>query len=47
MVKELFPFTKNNLYREYFEEFYDFTDATNYKLTIGASAVTFTGVNPN
>ena len=47
MVKELFPFTENNLYRKYFEELYDFSDANNYKLTIGASGVTFTGVNPN
>ena len=35
------------MYRKYFEEFYDFSDASNYKLTIGASGVTFTGVNPN
>ena len=35
------------MYRKYFEEFYDFNDASNYKLTIGASGVTFTGVNPN
>ena len=35
------------MYREYFEEFYDFSDARNHKLTIGASGVTFTGVNPN
>ena len=47
MVKEIIPFIKNNLYRKYFEEFYDFSDASNYKLTIGASGVTFTGVNPN
>ena len=46
-VKELFPFTKNSLYREYFEEFYDFSDATNYNLNIGASGVTFTGIKPN
>ena len=30
MVKEIIPFAKNNLYREYFEEFYDFSDASNY-----------------
>lgn len=46
-VKELIPFTKSSLYREYFEEVYDFSDARNYKLTIGASGVTFTGINPN
>lgn len=42
MVKDIIPFTKNNLYREFFEEFYDFSDASNYKLTRGVS-----GVNPN
>ena len=47
MVKEIIPFTKNNLYREYFEEFYVFSDASKYKLIIGASGVTFTGINPN
>ena len=35
------------MYRKYFEAFYDFSDASNHKLTIGASGVTFTGVNPN
>ena len=51
MVKDLElklgPSTKNNVYREIFEEFYDFSDASNYKLTLGASGITFTGVNPN
>ena len=51
MVKDLEsklgPFTKNNVYRELFEEFYDFSDASNYKLTLGASGMTFTDVNPN
>ena len=46
-VKELIPFTKNSLYREYFEEFYDFSDATDYNLNIVASGVTFTGIKPN
>ena len=45
MVKDIIPFTKNNLYRECFEDFYDFSDASNYKLAKGASKVTFTGVN--
>ena len=40
------PYTKN-VYREIFEEFYDFIDASNYKLTLGASVITFTGINPN
>ena len=51
MVKDLetklAPYTKNNVYREIFEEFYDFSDASNYKLTLGASGITFTGINPN
>ena len=47
MVKDIIPFTKNNLYRECFEEIYDFSYVRNYKITKGASGVTFTGVNPN
>ena len=47
MVKELIPFTTNNVYRQYFEEFYDFADASNYKLTQVSSGVSFTGLNPN
>ena len=27
---KLGPYTKNNVYREIFEEFYDFSDACNY-----------------
>ena len=30
MVKELYPYAKNNVYREIFEEFYDFSDVGNY-----------------
>ena len=30
MVNGILPFTKNNVYREYFENFLDFTDANNY-----------------
>ena len=47
MVKDLYPYTKNNAYREIREEFYDFSDASNYKLTMGSSGITFTGINPN
>lgn len=35
------------MYREFFEEFYDFSDARNYKVTRGVSGVSFTAVNPN
>ena len=41
MVKELAPHTVNNLYREYFEEVFDFTVADNYKLSRGVSGVVF------
>ena len=34
-------FTINNLYRNYFEEVFDFTDASNYGLISGASGVAF------
>ena len=47
MVKELYPYTKNNVYREIFEEFYDFSDVGNYKLATGPSGIIFTGINPN
>ena len=46
MVKELSPFTTNALCRKYFSEFYDFSDANKYKINIGASGVSFTGLNP-
>ena len=49
MVKDLetkiAPYKTNNVYREIFEEFYDFSDASNYKLTLGAVGITFTGIN--
>ena len=41
MVKELFPHTINNLYRKYFEEVFDFSDATNYGLNRSSSGVVF------
>ena len=47
MVKDLYPYTKNNLCREMFEKFYDFSDSSNSKLTMRASGITFTGSNPN
>ena len=39
MVKELIPFTKNILYRKYFEEVYDFTDANIYGLSRDSSGI--------
>ena len=49
MVKDLEaklgPYTKNNEHRSIFEEFYDFSDASNYKLTLGAVGMTVTGIN--
>ena len=44
---ELGPYTKNNVYRELLEEFYDFSDVGNYKMATGQSGIIFTGVNPN
>ena len=41
MVKEIHPFTTHNLYRKYFEEVFDFTEATNYKLNRSSSGVVF------
>ena len=35
------PHTINNLYRKYFEEVFDFTDATNYKLSRTSSGIVF------
>ena len=41
MVKEIHPFTTHNLYRKYFEEVYDFSNAANYKLSRTASGIVF------
>ena len=46
-VKELAPHTKNALYRLYFSEFYDFTDADLYGLSKGVSGVIFNSLKPN
>ena len=32
MVKDLYPYTKNNVYRKIFEEFYDLSDVGIYKI---------------
>ena len=47
MVKELFPFTKNYVFRYYFEEFYDFSDAYIYSLIRSSSGVVFNSLVPN
>ena len=47
MVKELIPFTTNYVYRQYFEEFYDFTDVNIYVLNKTSSGVIITSLNPN
>ena len=46
-IKSMNNFTINNIYRQYFEEFYDFSDASNYKQSTTSSGVSFNGVNPN
>ena len=40
-ISGMAKFTINNLYRNYFEEVFDFTDASNYGLVSGASGVVF------
>ena len=47
MVKELIPFTTNHVYKQYFEEFYDFTDANIYGLNKTSSGVEFNSLHPN
>ena len=45
MVKDLIPFTKNLVYRQYFEKIYDFTDANNYGLSRGSSGIIINALN--
>ena len=47
LVKEIAPYTANALYRLYFSEFYDFTDADRYRLYISVSGVVFNSLKPN
>ena len=47
LVKELAPYTANALYRLYFSEFYDFTDADRYRLNMGVSGVVLNSLKPN
>ena len=46
MVKELIPLTKNYVYRQYFKEFYDFTDANIYGLNTSSSGVVINSLVP-
>ena len=45
MVKELFPFTKNYIYRKHFEHFFDFTDSNNYVLNKNSFGVSFNALS--
>ena len=45
MVKELIPFTKKYVYRRYFEDIYDFTDANNYELSSSSSGIIINALN--
>ena len=47
MVKELIPHIYNNLYREIFEEYYDFSDASIYGLRSGSFGVIINSFKPN
>ena len=51
MVKDLetklSPHTKNNVYREIFEEFYDLSDASKYKMIIRVSGIMVSGILPH
>ena len=42
MVNGILPFTKNNVYREYFEKYFDFTDVNNYGLTKAVYGIVIT-----
>ena len=44
---KLGPHTTNNAYREIFEEFYDLSDASNYKIVQGISGIMVSGILPN
>ena len=45
MVKEIYPFTKNYIYRKHFEHFFDFTDSNNYVLNKNSFGVTFNALS--
>ena len=45
MVKEIHPFTKNYIYRKYFEDFFDFNDSNIYVLNQTSSGVVFNSLS--
>ena len=45
MVKELIPFTKNHVYSQCFEKFYDFTDANSYGINRTLSGIIINYLN--
>ena len=45
MVNEIFPFTKNYIYRKYFEDFFDFNDSNIYVLNKSSSGVVFNSLS--
>ena len=47
LVKELIPHIYNNLYRQIFEEYYDFSDASIYGLRSGSFGVIINSFKPN
>ena len=45
MVNEIHPFTKNYIYRKYFEDFFDFNDSNIYVLNTTSSGVVFNSLS--
>ena len=45
MVNKIHPFTKNYIYRKYFEDFFDFNDSNNYVLNKTSSGVVFNSIS--
>ena len=45
IVKEIIPFTKNSIYRKYFEEVFDFTNADSYVINKQSSDVSFNSIS--
>ena len=45
MVKDLIPFTKNLVYRQYFEKHYDLTDVYNYGISKISSGIIISYIN--